>query len=107
MQGSGPLGAGRGEVAACGHGPRGGARPGAHLAGLVVVFYLAQVSAACLCDPLPGHQVPHHHGGRADLWKERKQTVKLGRTPPGALVGAPWDGPGAEKTLAGQSTTVT
>lgn len=39
----------------------------AHLPGLVVVLYLPQVPAAGLRNPLPRHQVPHHHRGGADF----------------------------------------
>lgn len=72
----------------------------AHLPGLVVVLYLAQVPAAGLRNPLPRHQVPHHHRGRADfcketatrVWGKRRQPPKRGarlgeelaRAPPGA-----------------------
>lgn len=38
-----------------------------HLPCLVIVFDLAQIPAAGLSDPLPGHQVPNHHRGGADL----------------------------------------
>lgn len=52
------------------------ADPSSHLAGLVIVFYLAQVSAAGLRNPLPRNQVPHHHRGRADFWKETVAHVR-------------------------------
>lgn len=39
----------------------------AHLPGLVIVLYLPQVPAAGLRNPLPRHQVPHHHRGGADF----------------------------------------
>ena len=67
------------------------ARPRAHLAGLVVVFNLAQVSAAGLCDPLPRHQVPHHHRGRADFWKEHEESGELTTGPPTWC--SPWGNP--------------
>lgn len=45
--------------------------PHTHLPCLVIVFDLTQISAAGLGDPLPRHQVPHHDGRRADLWRGR------------------------------------
>lgn len=54
-----------------------------HLPGLVIVFYLTQVSPAGLRNPLPRDQVPHHHRGRANFWKEtcmRKTPVKFPQT---------------------------
>lgn len=47
-----------------------GRGPSSYLPGLVVIFDLTQVSAAGLRDSLPRDQVPHHHRGRADFWKE-------------------------------------
>lgn len=41
--------------------------PHTHLSCLIIIFDLAQISAAGLGDPLPRHQVPHHHRGRTDL----------------------------------------
>lgn len=79
------------DAAARGHRARRAARPRAHLAGLVVVFNLAQVSAAGLCDPLPRHQVPHHHRGRADFWKEHEESGELTTGPPTWC--SPWGNP--------------
>lgn len=45
--------------------------PHTHLSCLIIVFHLAQVPAASLGNPLPRHQVPHHHRGRPDLCGQR------------------------------------
>lgn len=81
-----------------------GPGPCSHLPGLVVVFNLPQVSTAGLRNPLPRHQVPHHHRGRADFWKEAHVRKSL---PHNSCLGKSWlwksfQRPGFEKILLEQ-----
>lgn len=52
---------------------RGPMVPHTHLSCLIIVFNLAQISAAGLSDPLPWDQVSHHHRGGSNLYRTEQR----------------------------------
>ncbi len=54
---------------------RGPMLPHTHLSCLIIVFDLAQISAAGLSDPLPRDQVSHHHRGGSNLCRSERKII--------------------------------
>ncbi|KAF3860389.1 hypothetical protein F7725_000644 [Dissostichus mawsoni] len=78
-----------------------------YLSDQVLVLHHAQLSAGCLGDPLPCHQVTDQHGSRADQdvagVQVSLQEVLLGFTDVDASEGRLWEGVGRDERQAVQA----